>query len=233
MLNSLKKALVSDDGLRGIFSLIFISTVLTIYELSLFYFIVTPGISQQIDNGIKQMADVIYRNFQKTSDTTLSNNLLSFRKRARELPNIIQENILSNSPYKLFFSESQWNEIATEYEQSIFLNESENLAIQRIIKVLETINEREQRYINKINTNTKFIGSLIVVSLIIILLFIYFVLKNRGESIGTCTWINSALTVGLILLFNYSFYLYGQKYQYIGSKGNDELLTELVKNVNV
>lgn len=233
MLKSLGKALVSNDGLRGIFSLIFISTILTIYEVTLFYVVITPSISNQIDNGIKQMADVIYRNFQKISDTTLSSNFLSFRKRLKELPNTIQENIPSDSPYKLFFSDSQWNEIASEYEQSLFLNESEDQAIQRIIKVLETINEREQRYINKINTNTKFVGGLIIISLIIILLTIYFILKSRNQTIGSCTWFNSILTVGLILLFNYSFYLYGQKYQYIGSKGNDELLTELIKNINV
>lgn len=228
MLKTLGKALISDDGLRGIFSLIFISTILTIYELSLFYFIVTPGIYHQIDNGIKQMADVIYRNFQKTSD---SNNFLSFQQRVQELPNTIQENIPLDFQYKLFFSKPQWDEIASEYEKAIFLNESKDLVIQRIIKILETINEREQRYINKINTNTKFVGGLIIVSLIIILLTIYFILKNRGETIGTCTWINSFITVGLILLFNYSFYLYGQKYQYIGNKGNEELITELMKNI--
>lgn len=226
MLNSLQKALISNDGLRGVFSLIFVSTVLTLYELSLFYFIVTPGISDQINNGIKQMADAIYRNFQEHAES--SGNIFSFQKRAQEL----QNNIPVEFQYRQYFTPTEWNDIATEFDKSIFLNESRDLTIQRLIKILEIISEREQRYMNKTNTNTKFVGALIVISLIIILLTIYFILKGRGESIGLCTWSNSVITVGLILLFNYSFYLYGQKYKYIGSKGNEELIIELMKNLN-
>jgi ABC-type multidrug transport system fused ATPase/permease subunit len=206
MLNSLAKAFVSDDGLRGVFSLIFTATILTIYELALFYYVVTPGILNQIDNGIKDLARALY--------TSLELNYVT-----------------GQNEYKKFFSDAEWQNISSEYENAVFNKESKKEVLQRIIDVLDTMDKREQRYINKINNNTKFVGALILIGLSVILLIIYMILKGRGESIGKCTWVNSIVTVGLILAFNYSFYLYGQRYQYIGSKGNEEMMVYILQHL--
>jgi hypothetical protein len=219
MIDSLVKAFASDDGLRGVFSLIFTATILTIYELGLFYYVVTPGISDQINNGIKEMARMIYTNFRLTDESELL--VKKVRSEIRE------------DEYKKYFTEEQWSELATEYEKGIFRNESKEQVMDRLIHVLETLHEREQHYINKINNNTKFVGALILIALGVILLTIYLVLKGRGESIGKCTWVNSILTVVLILAFNYSFYLYGNKYRYIGSKGSEEQMVYILSHLSV
>jgi hypothetical protein len=208
MLNSLAKAFASDDGLRGVFSLIFTATILTIYELALFYYVVTPGILNQIDNGIKELTKALY--------TSLELNYVA-----------------GENEYKKFFSDAEWQIISSEYEKAVFKKESKEEVLQGIINVLDTMDKREQRYINKINNNTKFVGALILIGLSVILFLIYMILKGRGESIGKCTWVNSIGTVGLILAFNYSFYLYGQRYQYIGSKGNEEMMVYILQHLSL
>ena len=221
MLNSLAKAFASDDGLRGVFSLIFTATILTVYELALFYYVVTPGISQQIDNGIKEMAKLLYTNFEMSDESGL------LIKRV----NTPLESVPDD--YKKYFTDAQWSDLASEYEKAVFNNETKEQVIERLIHVLETLSEREQHYISKINNNTKFVGALLLIALCAILFTIYMVLKGRGESIGKCTWVNSILTVGLILAFNYSFYLYGNKYRYIGSKGNEEQMVYILNHLSV
>jgi predicted PurR-regulated permease PerM len=217
MLNSLAKAFASDDGLRGVFSLIFTATILTVYELALFYYVVTPGISQQIDNGIKEMAKLLYTNFEMSDESGVL------------VKPIKKESVPDD--YKKYFTDAQWSDLASEYEKAVFNNETKEQVIERLIHVLETLSEREQHYISKINNNTKFVGALLLIALCAILFTIYMVLKGRGESIGKCTWVNSILTVGLILAFNYSFYLYGNKYRYIGSKGNEEQMVYILNHL--
>jgi predicted PurR-regulated permease PerM len=219
MFNSLAKAFASDDGLRGVFSLIFTATILTVYELALFYYVVTPGISDQINNGIKKMAKILYTNFEMSDESGVL------------VKPIKKESVPDD--YKKYFTDAQWSDLASEYEKAVFNNETKEQVIERLIHVLETLSEREQHYISKINNNTKFVGALLLIALCAILFTIYMVLKGRGESIGKCTWVNSILTVGLILAFNYSFYLYGNKYRYIGSKGNEEQMVYILNHLSV
>ena len=59
MLNKLKslyQTLLTNNGLRATFVIIFVATMLTIYELSMFYFVVVPKVNTQINDGIIEVS---------------------------------------------------------------------------------------------------------------------------------------------------------------------------------
>jgi hypothetical protein len=58
MSSNLYQALVSNDGLRRLFSVIAVATILTVYELGMFFYVVTPKIKLQVDQGIDEISTV-------------------------------------------------------------------------------------------------------------------------------------------------------------------------------
>jgi hypothetical protein len=157
------EVLTSDDGLRSVFALLSVSLVLTIYEILLFFLVISPSVQIKID---AQLADV------------------SFLK--------------SNSATR-------------------FLSRNFNV-----------FNKRESILIDKINMYTKITGALIIFSLVFILYIIYKTLGERKQSVGECTLVNIFITLVFISIFQYSFYIYGQKYKYLGSNGAEELISFLL-----
>lgn len=98
---------------------------------------------------------------------------------------------------------------------------------QQINAVFFTLKERELQKINKINTYTKITGSLIIGISLIIMFIIWLILQKRNQNIGICTWYTIILSLILVGAFQYLFYLYGNKYNYIGSTGQHELVAFL------
>ena len=50
--DNLKKALISDEGLRVTYIVIFVALILTIYEITMFYYVVTPEIDTNIQHNL-------------------------------------------------------------------------------------------------------------------------------------------------------------------------------------
>lgn len=58
MSSNLYQAFISSDGLRGLFSVIAVATLLTVYELGMFFYVVTPKVKEQVDDGIDEISTV-------------------------------------------------------------------------------------------------------------------------------------------------------------------------------
>jgi hypothetical protein len=99
--------------------------------------------------------------------------------------------------------------------------------------ILQVFDEREQLLLDNINTYTKYTGAIILVVIIFSLLFIRQLLQHQGLNIARGTYTNILVTIILIGIFQYSFFNYGQKYNYIGSYGQEELNGYLLENIKV
>lgn len=190
----------SGPGLQSLFAVLFVATVLTIYEITMFYKVVVPEVNTKINDGIKELSHSI-----KNSTTENVENQL--RMDNYSIINTLKENrILKDVPYDAFIQNNQ------------LLNTKDAL-----YNILEIGEEREGVLTAKINNYTKVTGVGMIVTLCIGLYMIHAVLRSRGESITECSWTIIATTIVLILAFQYLFYLLGTKYKYLGSMGNEEL----------
>jgi hypothetical protein len=74
MSSNLYQAFMSNDGLRGLFSVIAVATILTVYELGMFFYIVTPKVKKQVDQGIEQLSivagDIVRKSINQNTATT-------------------------------------------------------------------------------------------------------------------------------------------------------------------
>jgi ABC-type transport system involved in cytochrome bd biosynthesis fused ATPase/permease subunit len=184
----LKRELVSVPGLRSVFALIFVATLLTIYEYLLFYIVIVPSVKQQIDNALNTGGEAIRRVLQKS---TLG--LISVIK-------------------------------PTEAYKS---------TREEIDAIVDAFKTREDQKLAKINNYTIATGVLILLTLGVILYVLKSVLNSSGADIGSCTWITIGVTMILLGFFQYNFYMYGNKFRYIGSAGNEELINFLYQNIEI
>lgn len=174
----------STEGLRIVFSVVFVSLVLTLYEVGMFFYVVAPQIREQIDS-----------NFDKVP---------------------------------------VFDDIVNKYlEDKPYLNELQDKVSDVVYKVFETLEEREAILVTRINDYTKATGVVMIAVLVLTLVFLDFVVRSRGEVIGWYTYGTVVMTFVPILLFQYVFYWYGQKYNYIGSHGNEELIHYLLERLLV
>jgi hypothetical protein len=140
---------------------------------------------------------------------------------------------INNAINKLKSSLSIPIELQSYIVQDILLQNTDIQDInQHINAFFFTLKERELQKINKINTYTKITGALIIGICLIIMFSLYIILVyHRHKHIGMCTWFTIIVSLILVGAFQYSFYLYGNKYNYIGSKGNQELIAFLYDNI--
>jgi uncharacterized membrane protein YhiD involved in acid resistance len=59
--SDIKDAFKSNAGLKTTFIVLLVATILTIYEISMFYFIITPTVAKQVDSGLDNVVDSIKR----------------------------------------------------------------------------------------------------------------------------------------------------------------------------
>lgn len=157
-------ALGTPDGLRTAFILLFVATVLTLYEIGLFFKVIVPTITEKIDDGLEKTA-----------------------------------NLVQDMPLDLLD-----------------------------IKLTSVFEKREMLLINKINDYTRYTGVLIIILLVIGLFIIKWLLNKQGHELGRSVWMNIIVTIALIGVFQYSFYQYGQKYNYMRDEElNGYLLNKL------
>jgi hypothetical protein len=194
-MSSLYQSLKSNDGLRGIFCVLFVATLLTVYELGMFFYIVTPKVREQVDGGIREVSETINEKIEQSIPKS-------------------EERIKNDDGTRITYQY-----LMTPLKDSLDAS-------------LETIKEREKRLTDKINNYTQVTGVVLLVILGLTLYWIKITLNNRGETIGWCTWKIAMMTIALILIFQYSFYIYGLEYQYVGRIGKAELIYYLADKLD-
>lgn len=245
MLNKLKslyETLLTNNGLRATFVVIFVATMLTIYELSMFYFVVVPKVNTQINDGIIEVSKNIKEIDVINTDKLINENdylkeIDQFLNNIRELDTENRYAFLINmfEKYKVTIIDKIKNtinenvkKITNTYSSSTNYNEHK---INTLKSLFETFQDREDVLLDKINNYTIVTSFFLLSVLCIILFLIKNKLNERGENIGKCVWVLSFITLFLIMIFQYAFYVFGNKYNYLGSEGNEELLYYLLKKL--
>lgn len=133
----------------------------------------------------------------------------------------------------------------TQILQSYNINVDENLQLyieillvtnfdKKIYNILSTLNNDEKHIIKMNNYNTYVIAFFIILNLLILLLFLYHLISSKNDNNGVpgCVYLYSIITVFIIILFQINFYFFGINYNYLGSKGNEELIVFLLNKFN-
>jgi len=194
------KTVTSGPGLQSLFAVLCIATVLTIYEIIMFFKIVVPSVDSKIKSGLKQLSKAMKSissfNFEKQLKVD-NKNIIETLQEGKLLDRLMYESFIQNQKV---------------------VNTKDALK-----KILEISEEREDVLIDKINNYTKVTGLFMVVMLCFGLYLINAVLNSRNEIVTRCTWTIVSTTLVLILIFQYLFYIFGNKFKYLGSLGNEEL----------
>lgn len=224
MFTNFYETLTSNNGLRATFIVIFVATMLTVYELSMFYFVVVPKVNSQINQGIIDISD----NLKKTNllDT---NNDKEYIKELDEIFNKLRSyEETKKFTYIFDFIDKYKNKMNNLLNVNNSLYKSK---LNTFKSVFETFQERENVLIDKINMYTIYTAFFMLIVLSILLLIIKNKLNERGEDIGNCVWVLSFITLFLIMIFQYAFYIFGNKYNYLGSEGQEELIYYLLNKL--
>ena len=219
--------LKSSDGLRVCFISIYVATLLTIYEIILFYSFVIPEINNEINNGIITMAYETKKQINldiniKLQPDTLLIDLFKYLN-ITIIDDITNEKIYQNTNELLysniitFFIQDKFN-LLLKY---IIQNETTKILI---LSILKTLYQREKILVDEINNYTVITVIFLLGFLMFCLLFIKKILNERKEILGNYVWISSWFTIVMILMFQYSFFIYANKYKYMGSTNTDELV---------
>jgi hypothetical protein len=229
-----------NEGLRVCFISIFVATILTIYETLLFYGFVIPEINKEVNEGIRLMAYQVKQqlnlNFINV-DTILDNNNDMFSGLLNYLNiTIPYYDKDTNSMIYLNQYNINYNEMYSSYITTLntFIITNINNILQYLLKsditkifilsILKTLYLRELEYVNRINNYTIITVTLLLGFLVFSLLLIYNTLNERKELLGNYVWVSSIFTICMILLFQYSFFIYANKYKYMGSTNTDEII---------
>jgi hypothetical protein len=214
--------LSSSDGLRIVFSLLFISTILFVYEVTLFFKVIVPTVSSQINSSLEKIG--------KNNKTEIKKLVQGQNGSKFDLQTNQYNSIINN------MGEFERNQLGTNVFNSELQNQNVNKfefnSIPKSIhKILDLFRIREDRLNEKINNYTVYTGIILFLVFASLLYYIKSILNSRSQDIGICVWSNIGVSLVIIFAFQYSFYKYGQVYKYMGSEGNEELLGNLLINV--
>lgn len=232
MLNKLKsfhQTLISTNGLRATFIVIFVATMLTIYELSMFYFVVVPKVNSQINSGINDVAENM-KDAEIIGDNLYLDN--DYLKELDNVVNTLRKYDENNRLGYLYDSYHKYKSTALDKFNKNFLSrDAHETKINTFKSIFETFQEREDLLLDKINNYTVATSFFLLGVLCIIMFIIKSKLNDKGEDIGKCVWVLSFITLFMIMIFQYAFYVFGNKYNYLGSEGNEELIYYLLKKL--
>lgn len=225
----------SSNGLRVCFISLFVATILTLYEVILFYVFVIPSIDKEINNSIILISQQVKQQFKFTFsiDTQIIIEILYNMNMTLPI-----DNLNNNLDIKLF------TDILLDNYYSMIVDVS-NTKLQNLIKyifnnnntklfilgILKTLSIRESILVNEVNIYTIVTVCILLFFLVICLFSIKQTLSNRNEVLGGIVWVSSILTIILILMFQYSFYVYANKYKYIGTTDTDELVNFIINQL--
>lgn len=194
-MDSLNISNIQHERMKTLFSVLIVSTVLTIYEILMFYVFMIPEIKKQIDSGIIQLSL-----FCKNYINSINNDILN--------TNEIQPFILSINK--------------TNYTS--FVYESIDITKYNFISIFKTYEQRESILIYKLNTYNLFTSCFLLFILFFSIFSIMYYFRKKDQTIiDKYIWI-SIITIFFILLFQYIFFIYASNYNYIGSQNEIEII---------
>lgn len=243
-LTQFKNTVKSSEGLRVCFISIFIATVLTLYEILLFYAFVIPEIKREVNEGILLLAlqvkeqlyfnininlnNNIKDNLNGSNTTSIFFNLIDYLNITIPYLDTNTNSIINLNKYNKEYYDTYLSFINTfissnfnEFLKYIINNETLKIFV---LSTLKTLNVRESIYVDKINTYTVLTSMFLLGFLIFSLLMIKYTLNDRKEILGNYVWVSSWFTIAMILLFQYSFFVYANKYKYMGRTDTDEIV---------
>lgn len=178
---------------KTFFSVLIVSTVLTIYEILMLYAFMIPEVKKQINNGIIKLSSV---------SKTIINDFI--------------DSVLKDVDYKYMYL-SGYRDLN---------NSTINVDIVKynILSMFKTYENRENILIDKLKTYNIF-TSCVLLSVLFFSIFstIRYLKKNNQIILDKYVWI-SIITIVIILLFQYMFFLYASSYNYIGSQNEIEIV---------
>lgn len=107
--------------------------------------------------------------------------------------------------------------------------------------VLKTFAKREKELIDDINRYTIYTGVVLLVTMAILLYFIFYSIRtdvrlDLDDTIDDDNMAEAALTalftVGVLIAFQILFYFFGRQYKYPGTLGSEELTWEVIDAIN-
>lgn len=201
------------EGKKGIFSILLIATILTIFEIVFFYKIIAPSINDTMNSNLEDVSKQLYANIKNLKYEKKKENKEEISKILDTLNNRNNINIIEGEFKSLAFND-------------------------KIKAILNTFSDREKNLTNHINKYTMLSGLLLLTILIVLMVLIWKNIKTNkidiNENTNMSTSIKTALfTVSMLISFQILFFFFGKKYYYPGSLGDEELTTILLKKINI
>ncbi len=219
------KCLYTIEGKKGVFSIILVATILTVFELILFYKTITPSVADSMNSNLNNVSNEIYNNINNlkpklniNNDNNKLNNILKTLSKNNNIN--LNNSILNNSILNKGF----------RYTNNLVFND-------KFKAILNTFSDREKKLTGHINNYTVISGLLLLVILIIFLIILWINIKkskleeNENKNMSTSIY-TAFLTVGILISFQILFFFFGKKYNYPGSLGNEELARILLNEIN-
>ena len=163
-----------------------------------------------LDINIKLQPDTLLIDLFKYLNITIIDDITN-EKIYQNTNELLYSNIIT------FFIQDKFN-LLLKY---IIQNETTKILI---LSILKTLYQREKILVDEINNYIVITVIFLLGFLMFCLLFIKKILNERKEILGNYVWISSWFTIVMILMFQYSFFIYANKYKYMGSTNTDELV---------
>lgn len=175
------------EGKNCILGIFAVATVLTIFELIFFYQVVAPGVILKMNKNIKKLGENISKIF-------LDKDMSGVSKYLDQL-NPSQKNYVENI-------------------KSVIFNK-----LSYLTDIFKTLSVREGILSSKINNTTKIHGSIIVIMLFLFCAILSYLIFNEAKKENKPNMLKNTgktalLTVLILIVFQYWFYLYGLQFKY-------------------
>jgi ribose/xylose/arabinose/galactoside ABC-type transport system permease subunit len=199
--------MLSIQIIKLLFVVISVGLVLTIYEYSLFYFILAPQIKKELD---------------KSLNNSESFNIINLSKITNPLNSISDSNVnnsaistISNNPITNYISD------VMNISQS---NANLLLDLEYAYKL------RENKLIKSLNNYTIFGAIIMLIILVSILVILRYILIKNNTDISSVEITTIIITLSIIFIFQGLFYIFGQKFNF---PNNPSVLKKVYGSRNV
>lgn len=195
--------LTSIKGKKGMFAILLTATILTIFEIVLFYIIIIPDVVAQVDHNIKKIGENV------SNDINEKNKAI---KKKSAYHDVAVTEVTS-----LVFNEKNSQVLKTLSDREKNLTEHINLytkltgglmlvALSIILFVTWNSIKNDVR-VDKMSLD-----------------------PDLNDSMFDPV-LTAVITVSLLIAFQILFYFYGKQYKYPGSFGKDELIFEIIDEI--
>ena len=218
------------EGKKGIFSILLIATILTIYEITFFYKIITPEINNLMNNNLDDISKHLY--------SGINNIKVEKNKGIIENEEIQKREDNNRTITKIFNTLKKYNinnnnilDFSKKKITGLFFND-------KLKATLNTFSNREKILTKHINKYTFISGLLLLTLLIILMILLWKNIKNSKIEINENKNMSGSIktaffTVFLLIAFQILFYFFGKVYYFPGNLGNEELASIILKEIKI